>query len=216
MALIETADLWKTYEMGADLIRRGLDVGKINELTYDNHPFRRVELMRALLNTLELSDCGVVANWMLRDQTRIDLELRPEDSEGLIDDEYTPREQADGCEAIAWIARQNWCTGSVGMVGISWGGFNGLQIAALQPPALKTVITVGSTDDRYATDIHWVGGCLSKDNFDWSATMLANNDLPPDPEIVGEKWRAMWEARVKHNQPWILTWLKHQRRAVGS
>ncbi len=134
------------------------------------------------------------------------------DSEGLIDDEYTPQEQQDGCAAIAWIAQQKWCSGSVGMVGISWGGFNGLQIAALQPPALKTIITVGSTDDRYATDIHWVGGCLSKDNFDWSATMMANNDLPPDPEIVGEKWRAMWDARMQHNKPWILTWLKHQRR----
>ena len=134
------------------------------------------------------------------------------DSEGLIDDEYTPREQQDGCEAIAWIARQGWCSGNVGMIGISWGGFNGLQIAALQPPALKTIITVGSTDDRYATDVHMVGGCLSKDNFDWSATMLANNDLPPDPEIVGEQWRAMWEARMRHNAPWILTWLKHQRR----
>ncbi len=134
------------------------------------------------------------------------------DSEGLIDDEYTPQEQQDGVAAIAWIARQKWCSGSVGMIGISWGGFNGLQIAALRPPALKTIITVGSTDDRYATDIHWVGGCLSKDNFDWSATMMAHNDLPPDPEIVGEKWRAMWEARIKHNKPWILTWLKHQRR----
>jgi len=134
------------------------------------------------------------------------------DSGGLIDDEYTPQEQKDGVAAIAWIAQQKWCSGNVGMVGISWGGFNGLQIAALQPPALKTIITVGSTDDRYATDIHWVGGCLSKDNFDWSATMLANNDLPPDPEIVGEKWRTMWEARMRHNAPWILTWLKHQRR----
>jgi putative CocE/NonD family hydrolase len=134
------------------------------------------------------------------------------DSEGLIDDEYTPQEQKDGVEAIAWIAAQPWCSGNVGMIGISWGGFNGLQIAALQPPALKTIITVGSTDDRYATDIHWVGGCLSKDNFDWSATMMAHNDLPPDPAIVGEKWRAMWEARMRHNRPWILTWLQHQRR----
>jgi putative CocE/NonD family hydrolase len=134
------------------------------------------------------------------------------DSEGLIDDEYTVQEQLDGCEAIAWLARQSWCDGQVAMIGISWGGFNGLQIAARQPPALKTIITVGSTDDRYATDIHWVGGCISKDNFDWSSTMFAHNDLPPDPEIVGEKWRAMWKARMEHNQPWILTWLKHQRR----
>ena len=134
------------------------------------------------------------------------------DSDGLIDDEYTVQEQLDGCEAIAWIAAQDWCDGQLSMIGISWGGFNGLQIAARQPAALKTVITVGSTDDRYATDIHWVGGCLSKDNFDWSATMLAHNDLPPDPAIVGEGWRAMWEARMRHNSPWILTWMQHQRR----
>jgi phosphoesterase RecJ-like protein len=74
-----------TYEMAADLIKRGLDVGKINSDTYDNHPYRRVELMRALLNTLELSNDGLVANWELRDKTRIDLALLPEDSEGLID-----------------------------------------------------------------------------------------------------------------------------------
>ena len=41
--------------------------------------------MRALLNTLELSENGLVANWTMRDQLRIDLGLRPEDSEGLID-----------------------------------------------------------------------------------------------------------------------------------
>jgi uncharacterized protein len=79
------------------------------------------------------------------------------DSGGLIDDEYTAQEQADGCAAIAWLAKQKWCDGQVAMIGISWGGFNGLQIAARQPEALKTIITVGSTDDRYATDIHWVG-----------------------------------------------------------
>jgi uncharacterized protein len=134
------------------------------------------------------------------------------DSEGLIDDEYTVQEQKDGCDAIGWIAAQKWCDGKVAMIGISWGGFNGLQIAARQPPALKTIITVGSTDDRYATDIHWVGGCLSKDNFDWSATMFAHNDLPPDPAGVGDAWRAMWKARMEHSKPWIIEWLHHQRR----
>ena len=74
-----------TYELGADLIRRGLDVGMINSQIYDNYPFRRLELMRALLNTLELSENGLVANWTMRDQLRIDLDLLPEDSEGLID-----------------------------------------------------------------------------------------------------------------------------------
>jgi phosphoesterase RecJ-like protein len=75
----------KTYDMAADLIRRGVDVGSINSATYDENPYRRLELMRALLNTLERSPDGIVAHWELRDQTRMDLELRPEDSEGLID-----------------------------------------------------------------------------------------------------------------------------------
>jgi phosphoesterase RecJ-like protein len=75
----------ETYLMAADLIRRGLDVGRINSLTYDNHPFRRVELMRALLNTLELSGEGRVATWDLAMATRESLALKPEDSEGLID-----------------------------------------------------------------------------------------------------------------------------------
>jgi phosphoesterase RecJ-like protein len=75
----------RTYEMAADLTRRGVNVGEINSKTYDDHPYRRLELMRALLNTLERSEDGVLAHWELRDQTRIDLALRPEDSEGLID-----------------------------------------------------------------------------------------------------------------------------------
>jgi phosphoesterase RecJ-like protein len=75
----------KTYDMAADLIRRGLDVGTINSKTYDNHPFRRLELLRALLNTLELTADGMVAHWSLTAQTRVDLALSAEDSEGLID-----------------------------------------------------------------------------------------------------------------------------------
>jgi phosphoesterase RecJ-like protein len=75
----------KTYELAADLTRRGVNVGEINSKTYDEQPFRRLELMRALLNTLERSPDGLVAHWTMRDQTRVDLALRPEDSEGLID-----------------------------------------------------------------------------------------------------------------------------------
>lgn len=74
-----------TYDMGADLIRRGLDVGKINAETYGNHPYRRLELMRVLLNTLEISEGGRLAHWELLDETREKLALQPNDSEGLID-----------------------------------------------------------------------------------------------------------------------------------
>ena len=86
------------------------------------------------------------------------------ESEGLLLDEYLPREQQDGVEIIDWLSRQSWCSGKVGMTGISWGGFNALQLAALKPPALKAIITLCSTDDRYADDIHYMGGCLINEN----------------------------------------------------
>ncbi|MEO1694151.1 MAG: CocE/NonD family hydrolase, partial [Pseudomonadota bacterium] len=77
------------------------------------------------------------------------------DSEGVMEDEYSPQELADAVEVIAYLAAQPWCSGAVGMMGISWGGFNGLQVAALQPPALQAVITLCSTVDRFADDIHY-------------------------------------------------------------
>ncbi len=133
------------------------------------------------------------------------------DSEGLMLDEYLPQELADGCDAIAWIANQPWCDGGVGMIGISWGGFNGLQIAALRPPALRAVVTVCSTDDRYADDIHYMGGCLLLDHLSWAGQMFARNTLPPDPRNRPD-WRELWLARLEHSGLWLKNWLQHQRR----
>ena len=134
------------------------------------------------------------------------------DSDGVLRDEYLEQELQDGCDVIAWLAAQPWCNGRVGMIGISWGGFNGLQIAARQPPALLGIITVCSTDDRYADDIHHMGGCLLGDNLSWASVMFAYNSLPPDPEVVGDRWREMWRSRLEGNELWLETWLKHQRR----
>lgn len=134
------------------------------------------------------------------------------DSQGVMEDEYTPLELSDACEVIEWIAAQNWCTGSVGMMGISWGGFNGLQVAALQPPPLKAVITLCSTVDRFADDIHYRGGCLLNENLGWAATMLSYSSRPPDPALVGEAWREMWMQRLEANPHLAETWLEHQSR----
>lgn len=134
------------------------------------------------------------------------------DSEGILRDEYLAQELDDGLEVLRWIARQPWCDGNVGMFGLSWGGFNGLQIAALQPPELKAVITVCSSDDRYNDDIHYMGGCLLTDNLSWASTMFAYNSCPPDPRVVGERWREMWLERLEGSGLWLRTWLEHQRR----
>ena len=98
------------------------------------------------------------------------------------------------------------------MIGISWGGFNGLQIAALRPPQLQAVVSVCSTDDRYADDVHYMGGCLLGDNLSWASTMFAYNSLPPDPAIVGEGWREMWFERLEGSGLWLENWLRHPPR----
>ena len=134
------------------------------------------------------------------------------ESDGLLEDEYLPRELDDACEVIDWLSRQSWCDGNVGMMGKSWGGFNALQVAALRPLALKAIITVCSTDDRYADDIHYMGGALLNDNLWWGAIMLAYQARPPDPAIVGDAWRSMWLARLDAMPFWPALWMKHPRR----
>jgi uncharacterized protein len=134
------------------------------------------------------------------------------DSEGVIDDEYTAEEHDDAVAVIAWIAAQPWCAGAVGMTGISWGGFNALQVAALRPPALKAVITLCAADDRYADDAHYKGGCLLNENMQWGSILMHNNALPPDPEIVGDRWRDMWRDRIQALKPFPATWMQHPWR----
>jgi len=134
------------------------------------------------------------------------------DSDGLMEDEYTRQEQDDALEVIDWISNQPWCSGNVGMIGISWGGFNGLQVAARQPKALKAVISMCSTDDRYADDIHYMGGTLLNYNLGWAAVMLAYSSRPPDPVIVGDEWRDIWMNRLENLPFLIKPWLEHQHR----
>ena len=134
------------------------------------------------------------------------------ESDGLLFDEYALQEQDDALEVIEWLTRQRWCDGAVGIIGISWGGFNGLQIAARQPPALKSIITLCSTDDRYADDVHYMGGALLRENLTWGATMFAFQTRPPDPALVGERWRDMWLERLENLPLFPADWLEHQRR----
>jgi len=134
------------------------------------------------------------------------------DSQGIMEDEYTEQELSDGEAVIAWLAAQPWCDGSVGMMGISWGGFNGLQLAERAPDALKAVITLCSTVDRYADDIHYKGGCLLNENMGWGSTMWAYSSRPPDPMLVGDDWRDMWLQRLQAEPYLPITWLNHQTR----
>jgi uncharacterized protein len=135
------------------------------------------------------------------------------DSDGVLDGEYLPQELSDAVEVMAWLEEQPWCSGRVGMMGKSWGGFNSLQVAALRPPQLAAVVSVCSTDDRYATDVHYIGGSvLASDMLSWASTMLAFNARPPDPLVVGPTWRRQWLERLEQTPHFVEQWLAHQRR----
>ncbi|WP_129666951.1 CocE/NonD family hydrolase [Phytoactinopolyspora endophytica] len=134
------------------------------------------------------------------------------DSEGILTGEYLERELNDAERILEWMADQPWCDGHLGMMGISWGGFNALQVAARRPPSLDAIVTICSSDDRYADDVHYMGGCLLSDNLSWASTMFAYTSCPPDPAVVGDRWREMWHDRLNGSGLWLEDWLRHQHR----
>jgi hypothetical protein len=169
-------------------------------------PYRKRDMLRARDESIHRYFAG-------HGYAAVRLDLRGTgESEGVLRDEYLPQELDDAEAAIVWIAAQPWCSGRVGMMGKSWGGFNALQVAARRPPALGAIITVCSTDDRYADDAHYMGGCLIADNFGWGSSFFNLAVHPPDPALVGDGWRAMWMERLEAVQPFPAVWLEHQRR----
>jgi uncharacterized protein len=132
-------------------------------------------------------------------------------SEGVATDEYPAGERADLCRVIEWLASQPWSTGAVGMYGTSYSGFNSLQVAAERPPALKAIVAIYASDDRYTDDVHYTGGALKLlDLVDYPLYMVALNALPPVPAIAGPDWRERWRERVEGLEPWLLRWLEEQ------
>lgn len=133
-------------------------------------------------------------------------------SSDVLTDEYLQLEQDDALEVFDWIVKQPWSNGNIAMFGKSWGGFNGLQVAARQHPALKTIITLMSTDDRYSDDVHYRGGCLfASDMIWWGSTMATYQPRPQDPRVVGASWKENWLKRLEV-PPMVTTWIEHQTR----
>jgi len=122
--------------------------------------------------------------------------------------EYTEQEQLDAEAVIAWLADQPWCTGSVGMWGISWGGFNSIQIAMRQPPppALKAIIACEASDDMFHDDVHYIDGLLHLDEYSVMIDQL--NMLPPAPDYPLDEEVL---ARRFDSEPWLMTWLGQQQ-----
>jgi putative CocE/NonD family hydrolase len=131
-------------------------------------------------------------------------------SEGVMVDEYDVPELTDGVQIIAWLARQSWSNGSVGMRGISWGGINALQIAAMRPPELKAIMPMGCVVNRYTDDAHYMGGAYGEENMGWGSSFKGHMAAPPDPKVVGPNWEALWRQRLEATPSIMRTWTTHQ------
>lgn len=105
------------------------------------------------------------------------------DSQGLCHDEYTKEQTLDTADVIDWAAKQTWCTGEVAVMGQSWSGFVGLQVAGLESPpeALRALVVAHASDDRHADDMHYMGGALLMENLSWGALFVHTVSQPPDP-----------------------------------
>jgi predicted acyl esterase len=127
-------------------------------------------------------------------------------SEGVpTDREYSEQEQLDGLQIISWLAHQPWSTGNVGMMGISWSGFNSLQMAMRHPPELKAIIAVAATAELFHDDVHYIDSMAHVDEFELNMDMAPGITGAPnytlDEQVLGPRFDA---------PPWSLLYLKHQ------
>jgi uncharacterized protein len=133
-------------------------------------------------------------------------------SGGVPMDEYTVEETNDGHDVVEWLAAQAWCTGAVGMWGVSYGGFTSIQVAATRPPHLKAIVPIQATDDRYTDDVHYVGGALTVSELSqYAVSQVAMNALPALPSAWGERWQERWRERLEATPVWLFEWAKQQR-----
>jgi uncharacterized protein len=131
-------------------------------------------------------------------------------SEGQLPDrEYSQQEQQDGEQVIAWLARQPWSNGNVGMFGISWGGFNSVQMAMRNPPGLRAIIAIDATEDLFHDDVHFIDGLMHVDeyelNVDLANAVTRAPDFPTDEASLADRF---------DRPPWILAYKRQQRRGA--
>src|SRR3984885_5970261 len=123
--------------------------------------------------------------------------------------EYSAQEQEDGERVIAWLAGQPWSNGKVGMLGISWGGFNSIQMAMRRPPALKAILAVAATEALFTEDVHYMDGIMHVDEFEVSMDLDQGRSGAPKFPLDEDTL-----AKRMDSTPWSLDYFRHQRNGA--
>jgi predicted acyl esterase len=128
-------------------------------------------------------------------------------SEGVVPDrEYSEQELDDAVEVIGQLAALPWSNGNVGMWGISWGGFNAIQVAMRQPPALKAILATDAADNVYRDSVDFVDGAFHVDAYHLEIHHENGLPAPPDYRLDAAYFRDRFERK-----PWLFDYLQHQR-----
>jgi putative CocE/NonD family hydrolase len=128
-------------------------------------------------------------------------------SEGVLPPrEYSDQEMKDAVEIIRLLSEMEGSNGRVGMWGMSWGGFNSIQVAMRNPPGLAAIIALEAADDLFHDDVHHMDGAFHLDQF--IPFMDNENTIPrtPDYALDEDYFRQRFD-----QPPWFLNYTRHQR-----
>jgi putative CocE/NonD family hydrolase len=198
-------------ELAARITRPDVE-GKFPAIMSYN-PYRRLSTMKMAYSEARFEHNLHASSYFAeRGYVMVDYDVRGTGNSGGSSQEmYSDDERRDGYDMVEWIAAQPWCTGNVGMWGMSYGGVDTWQVAVQHPPHLKAVIVRSGTEDVYNDWTYPGGSPRSLFIFgNYAPQMVADNFAPPDPELTGEKWAEIWEEHLQHNVPWSIGFLKHQ------
>jgi hypothetical protein len=187
--------------LAADLyVPEGAPAGERFPVLLEYLPYRKTE---ARGRNYPLYSYFVASGYVV---ARVDIRGTGNSEGRLIPHEYSDVEHEDGEAVIEWLARQDWSNGSVGMFGISWGGFNAIQMAMRNPPALKAIIAVDATEDLFQDDVHYMDGIMHLDSWEMSQDLDNARPGAPDYLIDEEYFRNRFDT-----EPWMLTYKSRQR-----
>jgi uncharacterized protein len=126
---------------------------------------------------------------------------------------FAPEEATDSAALVEWAAQQPWCSGDVGMWGVSYGAITALKAAALKPAGLKAIAPIHGTLDLYR-DWVYPGGCRhAYPALHWGGVnMLGLQLLPPAVRDASGEWRRIWQEKIESVEPYMAEWYEHPER----
>jgi len=202
---IRMEDTWIPMQDGVRLAVRlympdGGSVGERFPAVLEYDPYRKDDATAA-------RDYSLYAYFVRRGYVCARVDIRGfGNSEGIpTEREYSEQEQLDGLQIISWLAHQPWSSGNVGMMGISWSGFNSLQMAMRHAPDLKAIIAVDATAELFHDDVHYIDGMAHVDEFELNMDMAPGMTGAPDYTLYEKVLGPRFDA-----PPWSLLYLKHQ------